>query len=131
MKLICCIAKNNGMLFCGRRVSRDSAVTEKILEIANGEKIYMTSSSATLFSDSDKIVVTNDFSEAGENFCFVEDPGFITKDASEIFLFHWNRDYPAEAFFPFDPKTEGYKRTKKEDFEGTSHKKITLEHYER
>ena len=119
------------MLFCGRRVSRDSVVAEKILEITKGEKVYMTASSATLFSDCDRIVVTEDFSEAGEGFCFMEDPLFITNDATEIFLFHWNRDYPADAFFPFDPKAEGYKRTKKEELEGTSHKKITLEHYER
>lgn len=131
MKLVCCVAKNFGMLFCGKRVSRDSAVIEKILSLTGGEKIHMTSSSATLFPDSDRIVVTSDFSEAGENFCFVEDPGFITKDASEIFLFHWNRDYPADALFPLDLKAQGYKKTKKEDFEGTSHKKITLEHYER
>ena len=132
MTLICCIAKNGGMLFQGKRVSRDMAVSEKILSLMEGKKLYLSPSSATLFPESEKIVaVENPMAFAGEDFCFVENCDFSPEDADTIYLFHWNRDYPADAFFPFDVKAEGYRKIKKEDFAGNSHKKITLEIYQR
>ena len=48
----------------------------------------------------------------------------------EVYLFQWNRDYPADMYFTVDLKT-GFKKIKVEDFAGSSHKKITLEIYKK
>ena len=44
-------------------------------------------------------------------------------------LFRWNRDYPADFFFKVDLSQWNLIST--EDFEGTSHEKITMEVYEK
>ena len=52
-------------------------------------------------------------------------------DVSEVYLFQWNRDYPADVYFDYNLKELGFKKVGSEEFEGSSHKKITLEIYRR
>ncbi len=66
-----------------------------------------------------------------EDYCFVEDKDYDLSKADEVILFLWNRDYPADKFLEFEPKSMGFKRVQKTDFEGSSHKKITMEVYKR
>ncbi len=133
MNLIICLDKSNGMLFCGKRQSRDSVLCEKILEITNGSKLLMNSSSAKLFVNTDNISVDEGFlNKASQgDFAFAECEITSLDNVEKLFIFQWNRDYPGDTFFNFDLKQCGYKKIKKEDFQGNSHKKITLEIYER
>ena len=133
MKIIVCVAKNGGMLFNGRRVSRDSVLCDKVLEITNASRLLMNNYSAKQFADTSKIIIDDDFlnNAADDDFCFVENTAVPVEKIDSIYRFNWNRDYPADFFFEIDPKECGFKKVKTENFEGSSHKKITLEIFER
>ena len=50
MIAIVCLDDENGMLFNGRRQSRDRVVTERIALLAAGKKLWMNEYSAGLFA---------------------------------------------------------------------------------
>lgn len=133
MNIIICIDKNNGMSFCGKRQSQDRILREKILEIAGEKKILMNSYSAKLFENKEKICCYEDFlniaRDSSDSLCFVENELIPLDKVKSFYIFNWNRKYPADEFFTVDLKAEGFKRIKKEEFEGSSHDKITLEIY--
>ena len=133
MKIIVCIDKNNGMMFCGRRVSQDSILREKVMKITNGRRLLMSEYSKKQFKDYNDVIVDNDFLEKAmdDDFCFVEDNSIPIEEVKELYLFNWNRNYPADVFFEIEPIKCGFKRVNKEDFKGSSHDKITLEVYRR
>lgn len=133
MNIIVCIDKNGGMSFCGKRLSQDRVLREKILEISSGSRLLMSSYSAKQFESIDGIVIDDNFlNNAGQgDYCFVEDKEIIAENVESFYVFNWNRKYPADLFFDVDLKAEGFKKIKKEDFQGNSHDKITLEIYSR
>ena len=47
----------------------------------------------------------------------------------EIYLYRWNRDYPADVYFPVD--LSGWNCVETKEFAGSSHEKITRERYVR
>lgn len=133
MKLMVCIDKTNGVMFGGRRISQDSVLREKILEICKGSKLWMNSYSSKQFEDCTGISVSEDFLNlAGENdFCFIENTEFPVEKAESVYLFNWNRKYQADFFFPVDSLEQGFKRISRENFAGSSHDRITLDIYGR
>ena len=74
MKIFVCIDKSGGMLFNNRRLSQDSIVRQKMLEITGSSKLYLNSYSAKQFESSDKLIIDDNFlTTAAENdFCFIE-----------------------------------------------------------
>ena len=60
----------------------------------------------------------------------VENAEIPADKVDEIYLFQWNRDYPADVYFSLDLNSD-YKKIKTEDFAGYSHEKITLEIYQK
>ena len=133
MKIAVCIEKSGGMLFNNRRVSRDSVVQQKLLELVGEASICTNEYSAKLFEDSSKLKISNDFLSvaADEDICFIENVDVPIDEASEVYLFQWNRDYPADVYFDYNLKECGFKKVSSEKFEGSSHKKFTLEIYRR
>ena len=133
MKLIACIAKNKGMTFFGKRVSKDSVLREKILELSHGHRLLMNSYSAKQFEDISALTVDENFLNIAndDDFCFIENMNADVNSVNEIYLFSWNRDYPADFFFDIDPKSSGFKRVSSQDFKGSSHDKITLDIYKK
>ncbi|MBQ7045864.1 MAG: ribonuclease Z [Clostridia bacterium] len=131
MNIFVCVDKSRGMMFNNRRQSRDQAVIEKIIELSLDSRLLMSEYSATMFPQNQNIIVDNGFSlQAKEgDFCFVEDTGLPAEQVEKVFIFNWNRDYPADKYFDFDLTC--FKRVKKTEFVGSSHKKITLEVYSR
>ena len=131
MKLIFCIDDNNGIMFNNRRQSRDSVLCERVAALCEGSVLWMSEYSAKLFEDADGLKADNDYmTKAGDDdFCFVEDRSLTPfKDRiSGIYLFYWNRRYPADVFFDL-PLSE-YEMISQEDFPGYSHDKITLQKY--
>jgi hypothetical protein len=130
MKIIVCVDDDYGMLFNNRRVSRDKALTEKIYEIAKDNKLWIGHFSEKLFETG--VTVDDDMLEkAGkEDFCFVENMQTEAfKDrADEIYLFKWNRRYPADLYFDREI-LDAYYCAETEEFAGNSHEKITLERW--
>ena len=129
MHIIVCLDKSKGMLFNNRRQSKDQNLTSKITELTIGKRLLMNEYSAPLFLDSTDIIVDNDFiSKANSgDFCFIENEEIPQEKIEDIYIFNWNRDYPADKYFDFDLITNGYKLYEKTEFAGNSHKKITLE----
>ena len=131
MRIAVCIEKSGGMLFNGRRVGRDLAVTEKVAELAGEGQIFLNTYSAKLFEGSRETEICENFTEAATeaDICFIENVDIPIESVTEIFLFKWNRNYPADVYFSYDLKALGFKKVKTEDFAGNAHKKITLERY--
>lgn len=134
MKLIVCIAKNKGISFNHRRVSRDAVVCDDILSLTQGAKLWMDPYSEVLFEgkDADIIYDTEYFMKAGaSDFVFYE-KGDLSKcvdrldKIEEIYLYKWNRDYPADEFFTMPKKA---KLIDEISFVGKSHANIIREHY--
>lgn len=130
MKIIAVVDDRGGLRFNGRRQSRDRVLTEKIREITRGAVLCIAPCSADLFPDAH--VCANLPAGAGaQDFCFVEDRPITAYigGISDVFLFHWNRAYPADVYF--DLPMKDFHLVKEEEFAGFSHKKITLEYYTR
>lgn len=132
MKVIICMEDNGGMMFNRRRVSSDAVVTQRILEITSGKKLWMSPYSAKLFFAED-IHVAEDFllqAQTGE-YCFVEDADIAEhiEQIEELILFRWNRRYPSDRKCPLS--LDEWKLVNMEEFAGKSHPLITQEVYER
>ncbi len=130
MKLIFCIEKSKGIMFFGKRVSKDALLNDRLLEIIGDNRLWVSDYSASLFKGA---TVDNDYSaKAGEgDYCFIEDRGYNLENTNEIILCHWNRKYPADKFFDIDLAANGFKKASSEDIVGSSHDKITIETYKR
>lgn len=130
MKLIAVIEDRNGMLFNHRRVSSDRILIDKIRKILQGHTLLIHPFSEQLFPDAK---VDDHFLEiAGkDDFCFIEDCSAKAYEerVSDVYLFHWNRRYPADFFFDFP--LNHFFMASTEDFTGYSHEKITLEIWRR
>lgn len=133
MKIAVCIEKSGGMLFNNRRVSKDSILQQKLLEYVGEGKLYLNEYSAKQFETTEHLNVSDDFLNVAsdEDICFIENVEIPMEKVTQVYLFQWNRDYPADTYFDYNLKDLGFKKVRSEDFAGSSHKKITLEVYER
>ncbi|MBR2043029.1 MAG: ribonuclease Z [Clostridia bacterium] len=132
MTVIICLDDKNGIAFNGRRQSRDRVVSERIVDLSKGGKLFMNEYSAKIFQ-SDLKVVDNDFltkAEAGD-FCFCEDDSFLLYlgKITRLIVYRWNKAYPRDKVINADVF---YGKTIKSrcDFVGNSHERITEEVYE-
>ena len=75
MDVFICVDDNNGMLFNGRRQSRDEAVVKDILEFAGNDNIWMSSYSSKLFlANPDRILIEDNLLKdtLKYGYCFLE-----------------------------------------------------------
>lgn len=134
IEVILTLENRNGMLFNHRRLSRDKKVCERILDYSNEKELWMNEYSKKLFTnltDTKVIRVDEAFLDKAQSVCFVENQDIMPylPKIDTFILFRWNRDYPADFFFTVDLSQWNLIST--EDFEGTSHEKITMEVYEK
>ena len=134
MKIIVCLDDNQGLLFNGRRQSRDRLVIEDILELCRGQRLYISQFSAPLFEGKpDAVQIDENFlSHAGEGtFCFVENLPLrpYLERIETIFVYRWNRVYPADFYFDLCLDEPEWHCAARKDFPGYSHEKITKEVY--
>ena len=132
MKVFVCVDDNDGMLFNNRRQSRDQKVVEKIREMVGDGKLWIKEFSKTLF-DENVIVDEALLEHAGkEDYCFVENEplSLHEEEIDELYVFKWNRIYPADFMLDIHLE-EMYAKIRTEEFVGNSHDKITLEVWKR
>ncbi len=127
-----CIDNNNGLMFNGRRVSRDKAVYDDYISAARN-KIYAQRYSEDILGSYASVVFSdNPFDDAGDNdSVFVESLSimpYISK-IDKIYVYKWNRDYPSDLQVDIDPAALGFKLLETVDFPGNSHDRITKEIY--
>lgn len=133
MNLIVCIDDRGGMLFNRRRQSSDRYVTERILDMARDGRLLVNSYTAKLFPEEAVLRCEQPWEAAQtQDYCFVEDKDVTVAaaKADKIIVFHWNRKYPADLFFPMDVLAKR-KLLHTEEFPGYSHEHITMEVYTR
>ncbi len=129
MILAAIVDNRMGLSWMGKRLSKDAAFRRRLLELSGGN-LRMSPYSAKQFAES--VYAGTDYlsgARPGE-WCFAENGDYLAwaQEMEKVYLFRWNRDYPADVFFTF-PGEWHLART--EDFPGTSHETITMEVYER
>ncbi len=136
MKVIVALDDDNGMMFNGRRQSRDAVVREKIAEITYGSRLWMNEYSRKQFQDMEinKEAAEDFLDKAAEGeYCFIEDTGIsgVLERVEEFIIFRWNRRYPGDLKFDVIPGENGFACIESGEFEGRSHDKITMEVWRR
>lgn len=135
---IVCLDQEDGLLFNGRRQSRDRVVTEKILSMTEGTPLWMSAYSRRIFPEDAPVCVAEDLvgklaEPAGENvgkasFCLIEEAVDLENEAiDEWLVFRWKRVYPADVFLKFPE--DSWEKELIETFAGYSHEEIDLERY--
>lgn len=134
MILLAAVDDNMGLMFNRRRQSRDRLLRQRILRLCGDAPLWMSPYSAAQFGpelEGRCVRVDEDFlARAGKGeFCFLEDrsPAPWAAKTEQVVLFHWNRVYPADAYFDLD--LSGWPLARREDFPGSSHETITQEVY--
>lgn len=136
-KLNVCVAvdDNMGMMFNRRRQSQDKLLRKHLIELVQGERLWINHYTARQFEDPlpDNIIVDDEFLKKAEDsdFCFVENLPLTEyqNKIKRIFLFRWNRSYPADIYLDISILQNEWKMISVSEFEGSSHKKITLEEW--
>ena len=134
MIVLACVDDQGGLMFGSRRQSKDRVLRAHILDACEGRTLWMSTYSAAQFEeDAPFICVDDDYAEKVKtgDACFIENGDFPKVLPQTLILYHWNRRYPADRFFPFDPLQVGYRLITTEEFVGSSHENITVKRYEK
>ena len=134
MTVVVCIDDRGGMLFGGRRQSRDRNLTADLIMTAQAEgaRLLAAPFSERIFEkfDTRPILSENFLDEAAaEDICFVENKALAPyfDKIHRLILYRWNRAYPGDTHLDLDPAS--LRLVSSEDFAGHSHEKITKEIY--
>ena len=132
MKVIICIDDDGGMMFNGRRQSRDRVLIEDVIRMTDGKELYIDEYSRLLFSDFEgRYTVDFDMLENAceDAYCFVENKHLseYLDRIDEIIVYRWNRRYPSDFTLDVDLKT--FCLVDACEFAGYSHDNITKERY--
>ncbi len=135
MIVIVCVDECGGMLFNRRRQSQDAVLRKRILTLCEGHRLLMNAYSAKQFDAFAPIDVSEDFlAEAGKtDYCFVENKTLAPYEShiEKVIRFNWNRHYPADQHFDLKLSPENWALTYTYEFAGSSHERITEEHFHR
>ncbi len=132
MTLFVCVDDDMGVLFNRRRQSKDRVLRARMLSLAKGHILYVSSFTAKQFEEGEEGYTVCDFYEKKAkkgDFIFAEDHEIFLEGVTRLILYRWNRSYPADRFFRFDAEKEGFVLLETTDFVGSSHDKITEEIY--
>lgn len=124
------------MIYNRRRLSRDRVLIQNLSELVDEGTLFISDFSAPLFVNSEvsTIAVSDPLFSAGEaDFAFIEDRGALEykEKIRRLVIYRWNREYPFDMAFDFDPVAEGMTLVESVDFAGYSHEKITREIWKR
>ncbi len=134
MTVALCICDRFGMLFNGRRQSRDRNQLADLAAIANGKTVYITPFSEKLFIgfEGNFAVSENPLCE-NDGIAFIENMHLseYKNEIDTLIIYRWNERYPADFSIDISPEDIGLKLSSSEDFAGYSHEKITREIWRR
>ncbi len=136
MIVIVCLDDREGMMFNGRRQSRDRVLLADVAAMTCGVCLRAAPCSEKLLREHGlSPVIGEDFlsvAGAGE-VCFVEDRGIAPywDSLERLVIYRWNRHYPGDLFWDLDPEEAGLRLTQRAEFAGSSHETITKEIFER
>lgn len=137
MNIIVCLDDKNGMMFNKRRQSQDKILRSNIKELVKTNNLFMNEYSYKLYKDIDSgnIKVCENFLDecSKGDFCLIENKEVknYLNNINEIVVYKWNRLYPSDFYFDINLNTSSWELINTEEFEGSSHEKITKETYRR
>ena len=134
MTVIVCVDDQMGMIFGGKRQSRDRVMLADMAKEFGHVHIAPFSEKLLAMHGLSYTVLEDPLKTAGEtDVVFVEniDPYPYRDRISKIVLYHWGELYLADERLTLIPQNEGYRLVSTEQFEGSSHDNITREIYER
>ena len=130
MTLYVCLDDRGGLLFNGRRLSRDARLL--------ADMAAMVPDVLTIDPFSEKLVAaagipyalaSAELPEDAHFFLENRDPETLLPGAERLVIYRWNRHYPSDVRWEKDPADYGFILTETTDFPGSSHEKITKEVY--
>ena len=135
MNIIVCVDNRMGTMFNHRRLSRDSVLCQRVASLVGDARLFLNAYSYELFKDFYVNIIQSEhfLSVAGKgDYCFEEGENLLpfAKEVESIILFRWNRDYPSDKKLDID-LSKDWILNHVEEFKGSSHEKITMEHYVR
>ncbi len=135
MTVIVCVDDKGGMMFGGRRQSRDRYLIADVVKGLDGA-LYIAEYSRLLFADSGVAFNADDdlLDNAGQgDICFVEDRELLPylSKIERLIIYRWNRSYPRDLLLDIEPNKCGFALEHTEELAGYSHEKITKEIYTR
>lgn len=134
MNIIVCLDDRDGLLFNGRRQSKDSLLRRRVQQIVGEGKLWMNSYSIRQFDERLCDICVDDafLQKAGEgDYCFLEtaDVANCLDRVESVIIYRWNRTYPSDVKFPIAELLQNRHLTSRFEFPGSSHKMITEEVY--
>lgn len=135
MNIIVCIDDAGGMLFSGRRQSKDRILRQQARALAQGQMLWMNSYTARQFAeDGCQVVVDDAFLDnaPADAWCFVENSELLPylSKIEKVAVYRWNRLYPSDVRFELEELSAGWKQISSREFRGSSHDRITEEVYQ-
>ena len=134
MNVIVCADDAWGMLFNGRRQSKDRVLRARARLLAQGQPLWMNDYTARQFAEDQCPVITDELflEHAPEDaWCFVENRDLLPylEKIRQVAVYRWNRLYPSDTGFPVELFADRWKHLSTVIFAGSSHEKITEEVY--
>lgn len=130
MTVYLCLDDRGGLLFNGRRLSRDA--------ILLADMAAMVPEALTIDPFSEKLIAAAGipFALAGDEIpedahFFLEnrDPEAVLPMAQGLVIYRWNRHYPSDVRWEGNPAEYGFTLSETTEFPGKSHERITKEVY--
>ena len=135
MNVIVCVDDTGGMLFNGRRQSKDRILRQQANALAQGQLLWMNHYTASQFAEDDFEIIEDEafLEHAPEDaWCFVENSDvtpFVDR-IHKIAVYRWNRMYPSDVKFPVERFADKWRLISTREFAGSSHDRITEEVYD-
>ena len=133
MKVFVCVDDGGGTLFMGKRQSRDRVLIDDVKSTVGKGRLLIHPFSESLFAKEGGYLLSDDpLAEAEDgDFCFIEGAPLLpfNQKIDTLYVYKWNRSYPATTFFDLVPLKNGFHLEQETDFVGSSHDKITKETY--
>lgn len=130
MYVMLCVDDALGVAFNHRRQSRDRLLRARLLELSQDSLLWVDPYTAEQFEEDAPQLRTSEepLAAAGEGeFCFLERESLPSCDAEGLYLYRWNRTYPADQWLKLP--LEEWTLVEQNEFPGSSHKRITEEVY--
>lgn len=130
---VICVDDKMGVMFNHRRQSQDSELRKWISERLDEKKLFMDTYTFGQFSDISPELIA---AAQDDDYLSVMSDGdvcFAEKNLSDLppdcdyIVCRWNRHYPSDEKFTADPAAYDIKQI--DEIKGTSHEKITIEHW--
>ena len=122
-----------GMMFFGKRQSRDRVLIEDLLSTLEGIPVYIHPYSRLIFPEGAGVTISDDplsdCPDGGAVFVEHLPLALHLAEIGRLIVYRWNRLYPSDKKLDLAPKRDGFTLFSRAEFKGSSHDNITKEIY--